>query len=61
MTKLVIDLKHEHWNGNDCSTSTCALKRCLAKKFEGYLQSGIRWDKRGVHRVKAGVKRNMIR
>lgn len=31
-----------------CSTSTCVLKRSsVRKKFEGYLQSGIRWDKKG--------------
>ncbi|WP_316389744.1 conserved phage C-terminal domain-containing protein [Enterobacter cloacae] len=46
--KLVIDLKHEHWNGNDEHYQYMRPETLFGpKKFEGYLQSGIRWDKKG--------------
>ncbi|ELV3371548.1 conserved phage C-terminal domain-containing protein [Enterobacter cloacae] len=46
--KLVIDLKHEHWNGNDEQYQYMRPETLFGpKKFEGYLQSGIRWDKKG--------------
>lgn len=46
--KLVIDLKHEHWNGNDEKYQYMRPETLFGpKKFEGYLQSGIRWDKKG--------------
>ena len=46
--KLVIDLKHEHWNGNDVQYQYMRPETLSGpKKFEGYLQSGIRWDKKG--------------
>ncbi|HIE1240126.1 TPA: conserved phage C-terminal domain-containing protein [Enterobacter ludwigii] len=46
--KLVIDLKHEHWNGNDVQYQYMRPETLFGpKKFEGYLQSGIRWDKKG--------------
>ena len=46
--KLVIDLKHEHWNGNDVQYQYMRPETLFGpKKFEGYLQSGLRWDKKG--------------
>nr|WP_241865801.1 conserved phage C-terminal domain-containing protein [Enterobacter hormaechei] len=46
--KLVVDLKHEHWNGNDEHYQYMRPETLFGpKKFEGYLQSGIRWDKKG--------------
>lgn len=46
--QLVIDLKHEHWNGNDAQYQYMRPETLFGpKKFEGYLQSGIRWDKKG--------------
>ncbi|HDW1381316.1 TPA: conserved phage C-terminal domain-containing protein [Enterobacter asburiae] len=46
--KLVIDLKHEHWNGNDVQYQYMRPETLFGpKKFEGYLQSGIRWDNKG--------------
>lgn len=46
--KLVIDLKHEHWNGNDVQYQYMRPETLFGpKKFEGYLQSGIRWEKKG--------------
>lgn len=46
--KLVIDLKHEHWNGNDEQYQYMRPETLFGpKKFEGYLQSGIRWEKKG--------------
>lgn len=46
--KLVIDLKHEHWSGNDAQYQYMRPETLFGpKKFEGYLQSGIRWDKKG--------------
>lgn len=45
---LVIDLKHEHWNGNDVQYQYMRPETLFGpKKFEGYLQSGLRWDKKG--------------
>ena len=44
----LIDLKHEHWNGNDVQYQYMRPETLFGpKKFEGYLQSGIRWDKKG--------------
>lgn len=46
--KLVIDLKHEHWNGNDEQYQYMRPETLFGpKKFESYLQSGIRWGKKG--------------
>ncbi|HAU4370751.1 TPA: GntR family transcriptional regulator [Citrobacter amalonaticus] len=46
--QLVIDLKHEHWNGNDEQYQYMRPETLFGpKKFDGYLQSGIRWDKKG--------------
>ena len=46
--KLVIDLKHEHWKGNDEQYQYMRPETLFGpKKFEGYLQSGIRWEKKG--------------
>ncbi|EPH0513785.1 conserved phage C-terminal domain-containing protein [Enterobacter kobei] len=46
--QLVIDLKHEHWSGNDVQYQYMRPETLFGpKKFEGYLQSGIRWDKKG--------------
>lgn len=46
--QLVIDLKHEHWNGNDVQYQYMRPETLFGpKKIEGYLQSGIRWDKKG--------------
>lgn len=46
--QLVIDLKHEHWSGNDEQYQYMRPETLFGpKKFEGYLQSGIRWDKKG--------------
>ncbi|HDR2792811.1 TPA: conserved phage C-terminal domain-containing protein [Enterobacter asburiae] len=45
---LVIDLKHEHWNGNDVQYQYMRPETLFGpKKFESYLQSAIRWDKKG--------------
>ncbi|CAK0703022.1 GntR family transcriptional regulator [Escherichia coli] len=45
---LVIDLKHEHWTGNDEQYQYMRPETLFGpKKFEGYLQSAIRWDKKG--------------
>lgn len=46
--KLVIDLKHEHWNGNDEQYQYMRPETLFGpKKFEGYLQSALRWEKNG--------------
>lgn len=46
--KLVIDLKHEHWNGNDEQYQYMRPETLFGpKKFEGYLQSAVRWEKNG--------------
>ncbi|QMM52468.1 conserved phage C-terminal domain-containing protein [Enterobacter sp. RHB15-C17] len=46
--QLVIDLKHEHWNGNDEQYQYMRPETLFGpKKFEGYLQSAIRWDGKG--------------
>ncbi|KJM58562.1 GntR family transcriptional regulator [Pluralibacter gergoviae] len=45
---LVVDLKHEHWNGNDEQYQYMRPETLFGpKKFEGYLQSAVRWDKKG--------------
>ncbi|MCW9412904.1 conserved phage C-terminal domain-containing protein [Klebsiella quasipneumoniae] len=46
--KLVIDVKHEHWHGNDEQYQYMRPETLFGpKKFEGYLQSAIRWDAKG--------------
>lgn len=46
--KLVIDLKHEHWNGNDEQYQYMRPETLFGpKKFEGYLQSAVRWEGKG--------------
>lgn len=46
--KLVIDLKHEHWNGNDEQYQYMRPETLFGpKKFEGYLSSATRWEKKG--------------
>lgn len=46
--KLVIDLKHEHWHENDEQYQYMRPETLFGpKKFEGYLQSAIRWDAKG--------------
>lgn len=46
--KLVIDLKHEHWNGNDEQYQYMRPETLFGpKKFEGYLSSAARWEKKG--------------
>lgn len=46
--KLVIDLKHEHWHGNDEQYQYMRPETLFGpKKFEGYLQSASRWDAKG--------------
>ncbi len=46
--KLVIDLKHEHWNGNDEQYQYMRPETLFGpKKFEGYLSSATRWDSKG--------------
>ncbi|EAR6896766.1 conserved phage C-terminal domain-containing protein [Salmonella enterica] len=46
--KLVIDLKHEHWHGNDEMYRYMRPETLFGpKKFEGYLQDAVRWEKNG--------------
>lgn len=46
--KLVIDLKHEHWIGNDDQYQYMRPETLFGpKKFESYLQSASRWDSKG--------------
>lgn len=46
--QLVVDLKHEHWNGNDEQYQYMRPETLFGpKKFEGYLSSAARWDKKG--------------
>lgn len=46
--KLVIDLKHEHWSGNDDQYQYMRPETLFGpKKFESYLQSASRWDSKG--------------
>ncbi len=46
--QLVIDLKHEHWNGNDDQYQYMRPETLFGpKKFEGYLQSATRWESKG--------------
>ncbi|MDU1753344.1 MAG: conserved phage C-terminal domain-containing protein [Citrobacter sp.] len=46
--QLVIDLKHEHWHGNDEQYQYMRPETLFGpKKFEGYLQSATRWESRG--------------
>lgn len=46
--KLVIDIKHEHWHGNDKQYVYFRPETLFGpKKFEGYLQSAIRWEAKG--------------
>jgi len=46
--KLVIDLKHEHWRENDEQYQYMRPETLFGpKKFEGYLQSAVRWEAKG--------------
>ena len=46
--KLVVDLKHEHWHGNDEQYQYMRPETLFGpKKFEGYLQSASRWEAKG--------------
>lgn len=46
--KMVIDLKHEHWSGNDDQYQYMRPETLFGpKKFESYLQSASRWDSKG--------------
>ncbi|HDG1681634.1 TPA: conserved phage C-terminal domain-containing protein [Kluyvera ascorbata] len=46
--QLVIDLKHEHWNGNDEQYQYMRPETLFGpKKFEGYLSSATRWENKG--------------
>ncbi|WP_407300708.1 conserved phage C-terminal domain-containing protein [Raoultella ornithinolytica] len=46
--KLVIDLKHEHWRQNDEQYQYMRPETLFGpRKFEGYLQSAIRWSQKG--------------
>jgi len=46
--QLVVDLKHEHWNGNDEQYQYMRPETLFGpKKFEGYLSSASRWEKKG--------------
>ncbi|MDQ2255148.1 conserved phage C-terminal domain-containing protein [Enterobacter soli] len=46
--QLVIDLKHEHWSGNDDQYQYMRPETLFGpKKFESYLQSAARWESKG--------------
>lgn len=46
--QLVIDLKHEHWIGNDDQYQYMRPETLFGpKKFESYLQSAARWESKG--------------
>jgi uncharacterized phage protein (TIGR02220 family) len=46
--KLVIDLKHEHWSGNDKMYRYMRPETLFGpKKFEGYLNDAVRWEGEG--------------
>ncbi|EMK5854210.1 conserved phage C-terminal domain-containing protein [Salmonella enterica] len=46
--QLVIDLKHEHWTGNDEQYQYMRPETLFGpKKFESYLQSATRWAQKG--------------
>ena len=46
--QLVVDLKHEHWNGNDEQYQYMRPETLFGpKKFEGYLSSATRWENKG--------------
>mgnify|MGYP003367079908 CR=1 FL=1 len=46
--QLVIDLKHEHWHENDEQYQYMRPETLFGpKKFESYLQSATRWEKKG--------------
>ena len=46
--QLVIDLKHEHWSGNDDQYQYMRPETLFGpKKFESYLQSASRWESKG--------------
>lgn len=46
--QLVIDLKHEHWHENDEQYQYMRPKTLFGpEKFEGYLSSATRWEKKG--------------
>ncbi|ELO3629846.1 conserved phage C-terminal domain-containing protein [Salmonella enterica] len=46
--QLVIDLKHEHWHENDEQYQYMRPETLFGpKKFESYLQSATRWERKG--------------
>lgn len=46
--KLVVDLKHEHWNGDDKMYRYMRPETLFGpKKFDGYLQDALRWEQKG--------------
>lgn len=46
--QLVIDLKHEHWSGNDDQYQYMRPETLFGpKKFESYLQCATRWESKG--------------
>lgn len=46
--QLVIDLKHEHWSGNDEQYQYMRPETLFGpKKFESYLSSATRWEQKG--------------
>ena len=46
--KLVIDLKHEHWHENEEQYQYMRPETLFGpRKFESYLQSATRWEKKG--------------
>lgn len=46
--QMVIDLKHEHWSGNDDQYQYMRPETLFGpKKFESYLQSAARWESKG--------------
>jgi hypothetical protein len=56
----VIDLKHEHWNGNDVQYQYMRPETLFGPKNLRLSAKRDPLGQKGVHRVKAGAK-NMIR
>lgn len=60
--QLVIDLKHEHWNGNDVQYQYMRPETLFGpKNLKVICKAGSAGTRRGGHRVTAGAKRNMTR
>jgi hypothetical protein len=54
---LVIDLKHEHWNGNDVQYQYMRPETLFGpKNLRVICKAGSAGTRKAVHRVKAGVK-----